>query len=194
MATERMLMMEGSRILTPRQYYMFREKLDPNFSYRMIADVLLNSGLRIVEFWKVLENPHWYNPSLRVIDLPKIGACKNPICGTTDRTIRLTPSGCKALETLLGAEIEYRSPTAMRNAFVRAAIKAGLGKDGINPKMLRKCLASWLVAARKAYSIDIFDITSNLGHDQKTLQGNYAGMVFSKPDQAEMVEFLAEWL
>ena len=69
---------KGSRILTPKEYRQFREALDPNFGYRILLDAMVNTGLRITEFWYVAKHPECYHASARVIDLPKVGAAKKP--------------------------------------------------------------------------------------------------------------------
>jgi integrase len=187
---ERIIIRQGSRILTPKEYAKLRENLDPNFGYRIISDVLLNTGLRIVEFWNLSKHKEWYHGSARVIDLPAAGACKKPKCKKTDRTIKLTANGCKALDTFFGME---RDRTAMREALIRAAIKAGFGKEGINPKMFRKCLVSWLVECRKDLGIDSLEITATMGHSQDTMIDNYLGIGFGKDDHIDMLEFLKGW-
>jgi integrase len=190
---ERIIIRQGSRILTPKEYAKLRENLDPNFGYRIISDVLLNTGLRIVEFWNLSKHKEWYHGSARVIDLPAAGACKKPKCKKTDRTIKLTANGCKALDTFFGMELEFRDRTAMREALIRAAIKAGFGKEGINPKMFRKCLVSWLVECRKDLGIDSLEITATMGHSQDTMIDNYLGIGFGKDDHIDMLEFLKGW-
>ena len=191
--TDRIIIRQGSRILTPKEYFKLREALDPNFGYRMMIDVLLNTGLRVVEFWNMVKNPNWYHASSRVVDLPASGACKKPKCKAKDRTIRLTAQGCKAIETMFGAEIAFRDRTAMREALIRAAIKAGLGKDGINPKMFRKCLVSWLFECRKDIGIDSADIFVNMGHSEDTSIEHYLGIKFSPEDKTDMMVFLKGW-
>jgi integrase len=190
---ERVIVRQKTRILTPSQYFRLREKLDPNIGYQLIIDVLLNTGLRIVEFWALVENPRWYHSSSRVIDLPKEGSSKKVKCEVEDRTIRLTESGCKALDTLFGAKIKFRERDAMGNALKRAAIKAGFGAKGINNKMFRKMLASYLVDCRKELGIDTLEICANLGHDEKTLRKHYFGVGFNEQEHVEILEFLKGW-
>jgi integrase len=192
--TERIIIRNGSRILTPKEYSKFREALDPNVGYRIIADCLLNTGLRVIEFWNLSKHKEWYHSSSRVIDLPKEGACKKPKCKKTDRTIRLTSGGCKALDTFFAAELEFRDRKSMRDAFIRAAIKSGLGEKAINPKMLRKCLVSWLVESRRELGIDSLEITASLGHSEDTMIENYLGIGFSREDHMDMVTFLKGWI
>ena len=190
---ERIIIRNGSRILTPKEYGRLREALDPNVGYRIISDCLLNTGLRVVEFWNLAKHKEWYHASARVVDLPAAGACKKPKCKTTDRTIRLTMGGCKALDTFYSSELAYRDRTAMREALIRAAIKSGLGKDGINPKMFRKMLVSWLVECRKDIGIDSVDITASMGHSEDTMIDHYLGIGFAPEDRTDMIAFLKGW-
>lgn len=191
--TDRIIIRNGSRILTPKEYARLRENLDPNVGYRIITDCLLNTGLRVVEFWNLSKHKEWYHASARVIDLPAAGACKKPKCKTTDRTIKLTVGGCRALDLLFGSELQFRDRTAMREALLRASVKAGLGKDGINPKMFRKCLVSWLVECRKDIGIDSVDITANMGHSEDTMIDHYLGIGFQREEHLDMLEFLKGW-
>jgi len=191
--TERNIERQGSRILTPKQYLQLREQLDPNVGYPLITDVLLHTGLRIVEFWNLVDNPHWYHSSSRVIDLPKEGCSKKIKCEVSDRTIRLTEAGCKALDTLFAVKIHFRERDAMGNALKRAAVKAGLGSRGISPKGFRKMLASYLVDCRKEFGIDTLEICANMGHDEKTLRKHYFGIGFTPQDHQDILEFLKGW-
>ena len=190
--SERIVIRNGSRILTPNEYRKFREALDPNCGYRIILDAMVNTGLRITEFWYVAKHPECYHASARVIDLPKVGAAKKPKAKTTDRTIRLTTHGCKAIETLYASGVVFRDRTSMREAFIRAAIKSGLGADGINPKMCRKWLVSWLFECRKDLGIDSADITANMGHGEDVMIQNYLG-IFSPEDHVDILTFLKGW-
>ena len=190
--SDRVVIRNGSRILTPTEYRKFREALDPNCGYRIILDAMVNTGLRVKEFWYVAKHPECYHASARVIDLPKAGAAKKPKAKTTDRTIRLTEKGCKALETLYNSGVVFRDRTSMRDAFIRAGIKCGLGSDGINPKMCRKWLVSWLFECRKDLGIDSADITANMGHGEDVMIQNYLG-IFSQEDHSDILAFLKGW-
>ena len=146
----------------------------------------------MVEFWYILKHPECYHAADHIIDLPRKGAAKKPNMKHTDRSIRLTINGCKSMETLFNSGIQFRDRTSMRDAFIRAAEKCGLGKEGINPKMCRKWLVSWLFDARKDLCFDSADITANMGHGEDVMIENYLG-IFSKEDHADIVEFLRGW-
>ena len=79
--SEREIIRQKGRILTPRQYQAFRSCLNP--TYQVIADALFHTGLRIVEFWAFVEHPEWYHASVRVIDLPEEGSTKKKKADTS---------------------------------------------------------------------------------------------------------------
>ena len=189
----RIIVRQGARILTPKEYQHLRNQLDSNIGYQLITDVLLHTGLRVVEFWALVDHPHWYHSSARVIDLPKEGSAKKARCTITERTVRLTEGGCKALDALFACDIKFRERDAMGNALKRAGVKAGFGTKGISPKMFRKMLISWLVEARKELDIDTMDIAASAGHQMETLKNHYLGIGFSKEDHEDIVEFLRGW-
>ena len=190
---ERVIMKNGCAVLTPRQFYRLLDNLDPNIGYRMIVLALMNTGLRVVEFWKLVDNREWYHASARVIDLPKEGTAKKIKSHRKERTVRLTVGGCKSLETVYNCGLKFRERDAMGGALKRAAVKAGFGGKGIMPKMFRKMLGSWLVECRRDLDIDSLDVTSHMGHDEKTLRDNYLGIGFEKRDHDDMVVFLKGW-
>lgn len=185
--TERIILRQGCRILLPSQGKRLLDELDPG--YQIICNALWNTGLRVVEFWALCDNPHWYHASSRLIDLPEEGSAKKVKCEVKERTIKLTEAGCKSLEVLFAVKPHFKERDAMRGALKRAAIRAGLGDKGVMPKMFRKWLASYLVECRKDLGIDTLEICANMGHDEKTLRKYYYG-VFSTTDHAEVLEFV----
>jgi len=192
MESERILVRNGSRILVPTQFYDLRMHL--NSDYKKIVDGLLNTGARVTEFWYIVKNPQNYHASKRLIDLPAIGACKKPKCKTTDRTIILSARGVRAMDTIYAEEIGYRDPTCIQKALKRAAKKAGFTTtDGINSKMFRKMLVSWLLASRKELGIDALDIRLSMGHSTDVMVEDYAGTKFADNERKDMITFLSGW-
>jgi hypothetical protein len=133
----RILEKSRSRILTPSVARKIRECL--NTDYQMIFDVQLNTGLRQVEFWWLMRNPHCYHSSSRLIDLPREGSCRKPKCKNKDgRTIRLTVAGAQALENIFRNRIGADKPKAERcfgQALTRACVKAGVNPKYVNPSV-----------------------------------------------------------
>jgi len=190
---ERVIVRQNTRILTPAQYFRLRENLDQNIGYQLITDALLHTGLRVVEFWSLLDHPEWYHASSRLVDLPAEGSTKKEKTERTERTVRLSIPGCKALELAFACKISFRHRSAMGRALKLAADKAGLGRKGIVPKMFRKMLASYLVEVRKDLNIDGLEITANMGHDEKTLVKHYFGLGFTVQDHNDILELLKGW-
>lgn len=188
---ERVIIRQGCRILTPAQYRKLSAEL--TVEYRLICDFLLATGLRLVEFWYVVDHPDCYHAANRLIDLPREGASKKDKSSRKDRTIRLTRGGCNAVEAAFASKLQFKERDAMRGSLIRAAERAGLGRKGIMPKMFRKILVSWLVEVRNDLGVDALEITANMGHDEKTLRDHYLGVGFSKEEHAEMLEYLKGW-
>jgi hypothetical protein len=119
MTTARVIIRQRCRILTPKEANKLIENLNP--MYRVLSLAALHTGLRQVELWALIQNPHWYHASSRVIDLPEEGAAHKPMMTTTDRTIRLTEGGCKAIEALLAIKPPERDSSSYGRALKRAA-------------------------------------------------------------------------
>lgn len=183
--SRRIILRQGSRILLPSEYVMLRSELPLN--YQVLCDALLNTGMRVVEFWPLCDHPEWYHSSARIIDLPKEGSAKKG--NMEERTIRLTARGAKSLDILFETKPDFRERDSMRGALIRASERSGLGSKGIMPKMFRKWLASYFVECRKDLDIDTLEICANMGHDEKTLRKYYYG-VFNPGDHAEIYEFM----
>jgi integrase len=191
---ERIIIVKGSRILTPSVANKIREQLNPE--YKMIYDVQLNTGLRQVEFWWLMRNPQCYRSNRRIIDLPKEGACKKPNCKTDSRTIRLTVAGARAMDNIIQNRVGADKPKAERcfgGALTRAAIRAGVNPKGINPKCLRKSMESWLVETRMELGIDFLEIVANQGHTESVSLKNYLGFAWSPQEHRDMLEFFKGW-
>ena len=188
---ERNLNRQGSRIIAPKEYFKFREALNPE--YKLICDGILNTGARVVEFWEIAAHKNWFYPTRRLIDLPKEGAAKKPQMEQTDRTILLSSHGVEVMQAVYSFDITPKDRASFGQAMTRAAIKAGVNPEGLNPKSLRKDCASWLLEARKDYNIDALDIARSLGHDIKTLVKHYDGNGFTKEEHRDMVDYFAGW-
>jgi integrase len=167
--------------------------------YQLICDAFLLSGMRPVEMQRF--KPDWYRASRRVIQLPE-GACLKQRCKYKERTIKLSLAGCDAFDKLVSEKVKHKGKeifayemmpqrVAFRDALIRYATLAGIGSKGINPKMFRKTLVSWLIACypeRQAY------IQASMGHDGDTIVNNYLGMVFTREQMDGMRgKYLNEW-
>ena len=188
---------QGGRVLFPSDYEKMREHM-PRY-YQVICDASLLSGMRPIEFARF--EPSWYRGSRRVIVLPK-GSCLKEKCEYKERTITLSLAGCDAFDALINEKVKFKKQmvpiyemrpqrVAFRDALIRYAKLAEIGTEGINPKMFRKTLVSWLVACypdKQAY------IQASMGHVQDTIVRNYLGLGFVKADM-ELIKtkYLNEW-
>ena len=176
-------------ILTPHEYSKLRKVLPAK--YICICDVLLNTGMRIEEFWDFLQHPEWFSAARRCIELPT-GAIKKERSVYKERTIRLTIEGCDAVKTLFGmnGSITQMTREGMRMMLRRCAETAGIGTQGISPKMFRKTAVSWLLTC---FPEKMFQIEASMGHDWQTMKRHYVNLAFEKRDVEEMREFFQGW-
>jgi integrase len=173
------------------EFKALRNELDTD--YRIIVDVAINTGLRMVELWAVRDHREWFKPGRRIIDLPAAGAAKKPKMKETDRTIVLTERGVYAMENFYQNPPKYKSRATMNQSLKRAAVRAGIDPNGINSKSFRKILISWLFETRKELGIDLVDIASSMGHTKDVMMDKYAGMRFSQQEHDDMLEFVKGW-
>jgi integrase len=187
--TEAPIIKKDTQILTPRLWYLMREKLNPK--YMIICDVLINTGMRTEEFWEFVDHPQWYSASRRCIDLPK-GSIGKTRCTMKERTVLLSPEGAQAVQTLIGANssIRYTDRSTMRRYLIAHAKEAGLSEKGITTKMFRKTLVSWLVAT--VPEKDHYIINS-IGHSQDVQDRHYLSIGFARKDVDDMRKFLKGW-
>lgn len=191
------ILKQGSRILFPADYQKLRECM-PRY-YQLICDANLLSGMRPVELSRF--SPEWYRASRRVIQLPD-DACLKARAKYKSRSITLSLAGCDAFDKLVTEKIRYKKKdvfayqiipkrVAFRDALLRYATLAGIGTDGINPKMFRKTLVSWLIACypeKQAY------IQASMGHDGDTIVNNYLGVGFTREQMDQMRNtYLNNW-
>ena len=191
------ILKQGARVLTPSDYIKLREQM-PRY-YQIICDASLLSGMRPIELSRF--QPAWYRASSRVIRLPK-GACLKEKCEYKDRTITLSLSGCDAFDVLVSEKVKFKGKevpvytriskrVAFRDALIRYAKLAGIGTEGINPKMFRKTLVSWLIAC---YPEKQMYIQASMGHSGDTIVKNYLGLGFPKSEIELMkAKYLNEW-
>ena len=176
-------------IMTPRQWSILREHL--NAKYQIICDVLLNTGMRVEEFWEFVDHPHWLSSGRRCIDIPK-GFIHKSRCTVQERTVLLSLEGLQACQTMIGANgsIKYTDRSNMRKALIEAATSAKMDVTGIKPKMFRKTLISWLMATvpeKDPY------ILASAGHGREVQQRHYLAMGFEKRDVDDMRKYLRGW-
>lgn len=187
--TDKSIVKQNTQILTPALWYRLREHLPAK--YMIICDVLLNTGMRVEEFWELVEHPNWFSATRRCIDLPECAIGKAR-CTIKQRTILLSLEGVNAMQALIREidSIEYIDRSNMRKVLIKAARAAELDVTGIKPKMFRKTLVSWLMATmpeKDSY------ILYSIGHSQETQHRHYLSMGFTRRDVEDMRKFLHGW-
>jgi len=191
------ILKQGARVLFPSDYIKLREQMP--IYYQIICDASLLSGMRPIELSRF--QPSWYRGSRRVIVLPK-GACLKDKCEYKERTITLSLAGCDAFDRLVSEKIKFKGKeipayemipkrVAFRDALIRYAKLAGIGTEGITPKMFRKTLVSWLIAC---YPEKSMYIQASMGHTSDTIVNNYLGLGFPRVEIDLMRNvYLNEW-
>lgn len=191
------ILKQGARVLFPSDYEKLREQM-PEY-YKILCDAMLLSGMRPIEFERF--EPSWYRGSRRVIQLP-VESCMKIKCQFKGRTISLSLAGCDAFDKLTTTPIKFKGKeipayqmlpkrVAFRDALIRYATQAGIGAEGMNPKMFRKTLVSWLVACYPERSLHI---QASMGHTSDTIVKNYLGLGFTRSDIETMkTKYLNDW-
>jgi len=191
------ILKQGARVLFPTDYIKLHEQMP--IYYQIICDASLLSGMRPIELSRF--QPSWYRGSRRVIVLPK-GACLKDKCEYKERTITLSLAGCDAFDRLVSEKIKFKGKeipayemipkrVAFRDALIRYAKLAGIGTEGITPKMFRKTLVSWLIAC---YPEKSMYIQASMGHTSDTIVNNYLGLGFPRVEIDLMRNvYLNEW-
>jgi integrase len=183
---------DETRVLTPKEYAKLKKCLPPH--YVAICDVLLHTGMRMPEFIKFTDHPEWYDARRHCIELPTKAIRKKKTVYKT-RQVNLTIDGCKAVEYLLKMKKDnLKIPTrqAMIGVLTRAAVEAELpdGSRGIQPKMFRKTIVSWLM---KIMPERMFEIAASMGHTLEVMQIHYTNLALEKDDVTDIREFLRGW-
>ena len=90
---------QGAQILNADEYERLRAELNPN--HRLIFDGLLFTGMRGEEFWRFVENPHWFHPDRQYIQLTR-EAIKKRATRFKERDVLLSNIGTRAIRDLVG--------------------------------------------------------------------------------------------
>lgn len=203
MPSNEIIIKQHTRILTPTEYEKLRSAIIASTRsedapetqqlpyYAVLCDALLLSGMRPVEFSRF--KPDWYKASRRVIKLPA-EACMKAKCKYKERTVMLSIPGCDAFDRLTTLKYPRKGKEyfawqiipcriSMREALIRYAALAGIGTEGITPKMFRKTLVSWLMACYPERSIYI---QASMGHTADIIANNYIGLGFTKEEKGSM--------
>jgi integrase len=145
--------------------------------------------MRWVELWAFVQHPDWYRASRRCIELP-LGSIKKVRCLHKERTVHLTPTGCRAVEMLIGLKLKGPIERSNFHVSLHLAASKSISIYGITPKMFRKTLVSWLI---KCMPEKALEISASMGHNLETMRTHYLGIAFERGDVEEMREYLKGW-
>jgi integrase len=171
-------------VLTP----MIWEHLSP--TYKMRGDLLLYTGMRIVEAFQFAKHPDYFRKENEAIFLPIVPGIGKARCTILQRTILLPERGIVAVEEFFKHKVGFAAYQNMEAAFVLAAAKADFDTSFITTKMFRKTMVSWLMTV---YPDRQSQISRCAGHDIKTMNKHYLADGWRKEDKKDMVEELKGW-
>jgi integrase len=106
-----------------------------------------------------------------------------------ERTILLSNWGVGVVENIIKNKPSIKSRQSMREILIRAAIRANLNPQFINPKMFRKTWISWLVASKK----DINMVSISSGHSIDTLYKHYLVIGFPESELVQINYYTSGW-
>jgi integrase len=172
-------------VLTPREKNLIWEKLST--VYRIRGNVLLYTGMRIVEAKNFALHPEYFRKENRAIFLPTVPGIGKEKCTIKQRTIILSDNGIKAVEEFFDHKVGFAAYQNMEDAFVLAAGKADFDTKFITTKCLRKSIVSWMLAI---FPDRQSQISRCIGHDIYTMNNYYLASGFRPTDKKDMIEEL----
>lgn len=183
------ILKQGARILHPNEYEKLREEL--NLRHKLIFDGIFFTGMRSSEFWTFLENPQRYDVNTRTIEVP---SPRTKSKKQESRTVYLTFLGERVIKDVINSanreDIVKISRMGWNDNVTRAALKAGIGIEGIVPKMTRKTWTAWLMSI---FSDDTFRIADSMGLDANFLRREYLNSPFNEEEIERIKWYLQGW-
>jgi integrase len=187
------MLKEEARILTPKEYNRLRNGFK-QAKHKLLFDAMLYTGMRIEEFWRLVEHPEWFDYNRMCIHLPR-GSILKLECHQKERDVLLSSLGTRAVNDLLDAvkkgEIKHITSRGWNDDIVRAARRAGFKNlDGFIPKMARKTYISWLMAI---IPDDGLRIAASSGHTPTTMIEDYMNTPFTQDERNEIKMHIQGW-
>lgn len=186
---------KGRRVFRPWEYQIFRSALTED--KRVIADILLLTGMRYEELLRLHDNPQWIDYESGMIHLPEIAVKKGKHLSETvqtERWVRLSIRAKGVLPMLF--RVEMTSRTAFDQMLKRRANAAADDNPTFRPNKIsvisfRKTCASWL---RVYYPMHMDQIFLSMGHSRLTELRHYLGLPFTDTDKLGMKEWEEGWI
>lgn len=175
-------------VLTPNQVDLIEDRL--NSDYKLRTRYLLETHARLKEAIYIDGNRQCYRREDGMIDLPHVKGMGKARCTIAQRTIFLSKSGIKAVDSFFAENAHLPVYQSMSPAIKLAAEEADFDTQYITPKMYRKTMISWLI---NCYPELETKILHSAGHDILTMRGSYLSMGFRKEDVKEMRDRTDGW-
>jgi len=175
------------RILRPSEANKLIDAIKKDY-HKTMFKALLFTGMRYIEMQRFQKHPEWFDGNF--IHLPR-EAVKKAKRKQKERWIRLNPRGKEIIEAFLKLDKPLPSWQAWGANLRRWAEKAGIGTEGVSPKMTRKTWESWLVFY---YPSHLTHIILSQGHTLATSIQHYLNMPFTEEDKKQMAEFVGGWI
>ncbi len=186
------ILLNGCRVLNAREHRLLCNALPDGYDLIFEAQVL--TGMRDTEFNLFLLNPGWFLHEGRCIHLPKEAVLKKKI-RFKERYIWLSAWGVNVIDRLCKKQ-RSRDPFGQleRRAYgpllKRAAARAGIGDEGIMPKMTRKTWECWLVMSYPHLKAEVF---LSQGHTEMVALQNYLTLPFTSQDKEGWSQYVSGW-
>lgn len=185
----------SSRILTPDEADRIRAVIEKPTS-RALYDLMLYTGLRLVEVKQLSDNPAIFDPERRTITI-KSGKVK---ASQLSRNVCLSDRGMQAVVQYLKNPSVPSSSHVWQSNLIRWAQRARLqalpgqeqsnNPSGITVRTSRKSLESWLLAA---YPEKVINIVLSQGHNETTALRHYFNIAFTAAEREAIREQVKGW-
>lgn len=192
---QQIITVKGRRVFRPWEYQIFRSELKE--SQRVIADILLLTGMRYEELLRLRYAPDWIDEVSGMIHLPSVAVKKGRHLKETVQTERWVRMSIRAKGVIpMLYRVEMTSRTAFDQMLKRKSKLAAIEHpdfipDRISVISFRKTCASWL---RIYYPMHMDHILLSMGHSKTTELKHYLGLPFTDIDKSGMSEWVEGWI
>ena len=185
----------SSRVLTPSEADQMRSVISKPSS-RILFDLMLYTGLRLVEVKQLRDNPAIFDHERRTITI-RSGKVK---ASQLSRNVCLSDKGLVAVQEYLKNPSVPSSSTVWQQNLIRWGQRARLqhvpgqeetnNPNGLTVRTTRKSWESWLL---EAYPDKIINITLSQGHTETTALRHYFNISFTTAEKEAIKEQTKGW-
>lgn len=185
----------SSRVLTPSEADQMRAVISKPSS-RILFDLMLYTGLRLVEVKQLKDNPNIFDQERRTITI-RSGKVK---ASQLSRNVCLSDRGLVAVQEYLKNPSVPSSSTVWQQNLIRWGQRARLqhvpgeedtnNPNGLTVRTTRKSWESWLLSA---YPEKLPYITLSQGHSETTSLRHYLNISFMPAEKDAIKEQVKGW-